>query len=474
MFTHILCVSLPIAFMTITVHKLVGLPKDNEMAKWALPEGFPILVEDETQRIIEEVLLLQIETRLVGGARNFNKRKHTIHAEAYDLKSWYDFLECLEWEDPVAEEVVQGKPWDLVNQTDYIAYRDATLDVISNITKNHLQDSTVSRRQHAIARLYKYAKAQGWYHGDLLTDKIPKTRRVRKQRTELAHTLSSNSETTEGSPHDLTYEYGEPVRPMTGQEWQSIKAELGPLPDESEDHRPVRDRVACELAITSGMRVDEIASLTKHQILDLDLDWRNLSHYEKENGYLILRITKTKRLKPRDVEVPAYLVPHLMAYYDGERKRTVAAGIEYAKRKCIAFKEPVAFFVNSESGPAQHAGKAIKPTSLSHAFTTVCETAGIVKHVSRIDLETRETYYVKVARHTFHDLRHTYAVWLYNKYVAEGDSEPWKKIQVLLGHANLETTRDTYLAVVTVDKRRAGKIQYEGKRKIAERYDQDK
>lgn len=360
------------------------------------------------------------------------------------------------------------------------------MEIISNITKNHLQDSTVSRRQRYIAQLYKFAKANGWYHGDLLTDVIPKKRRTPKQRTELAHTLSSNSVTTEGSPHDLTYEYGEPVRPMTGQEWQSIKRELGPLPsdrasggldqlpDEPEDQRPIRDRVAGELAIDSGMRVDEIGSLTKYQVLDLDLDWRNLDPWEKENGYLVLRITKTKRLKPRDVEVPAYMVPNLIAYYDGERKRAVAAGMAYAKQKGIAFKEPAAFFVNSESGPARHAGKAIKPTSLSHAFIKACEVAGIVMHIPRINSETRETYYVKVARHTFHDLRHTYAVWLYNKLVAQGDAEPWKKIQVLLGHAHLQTTIDIYLAVTTTDKRRAGKIQYEAKRKVAERYDQDK
>jgi integrase len=55
------------------------------------------------------------------------------------------------------------------------------------------------------------------------------------------------------------------------------------------------------------------------------------------------------------------------------------------------------------------------------------------------------------------------------KYFDEVDnknSEPWLLIKELLGHASVETTRDIYLKVVTVEeKARAGKVSYRAKQR---------
>ena len=49
-----------------------------------------------------------------------------------------------------------------------------------------------------------------------------------------------------------------------------------------------------------------------------------------------------------------------------------------------------------------------------------------------------------------HDLRHTYAVWSYHILKSLGDPEPWKSIQIQLGHKHIDTTINTYLKYVSL------------------------
>ena len=50
-----------------------------------------------------------------------------------------------------------------------------------------------------------------------------------------------------------------------------------------------------------------------------------------------------------------------------------------------------------------------------------------------------------MARHSFHDLRHTYAVVMYRQLVKRGKSAPWLVLSRLLGHKFVETTVRIYL-----------------------------
>jgi integrase/recombinase XerC len=68
--------------------------------------------------------------------------------------------------------------------------------------------------------------------------------------------------------------------------------------------------------------------------------------------------------------------------------------------------------------------------------------------VPKIDPDSGEAYGLKLAAHSFHDLRHTFACWLYHAERKSGNSEPWKVVQARLGHKYLSTTMDTYLRVV--------------------------
>lgn len=453
--------------MTISVHKAVELPSNSPLARFAFPKDFPFLVIDEEAKIIEPVLLYLRATLLKRGPRH--KNLHTADAFAYDLRDWFDYLAHVQWTNPVTNEQEFGKPWDLAGESDYIAYRDTAQEIVSYKTNQRLASSTISRRQGTVERFYAYAKKQGWYSGELVINKVKKGRV--KSSDDLGGTgVNSKGQATEDiSEYRERHEFGEPVRPLSANAWQRIQHELGPKPSEREhDKRPSRNRLGCELGLGTGMRVDEVASLTELQLRGLHNVWLQASEEEREDGFFPLYIIKTKRLKPREVWVPGYLIPELMAYVDGEREESIQNGLARAIRNGQKYKRPVSLFVN-ETESAQHSGKAVRPESLSWAFKKACMAADITHFVEKIDIETGETYREKLVRHCFHDLRHTFALWKYHEENKNGNAEPWKGLQIVLGHSKLQTTRDIYLTVIDVDRRDAGRKQYEAKQRLGKR-----
>lgn len=453
--------------MSISVHHAAALPAESPWARYALPNGFPFLVIDEQSKIIEPTLLYLLETQL--RQRRRKQDFHTADALAYDLKDWFDYLSYVSWFNPVTHQLENGKPWDVAGEADYIAWRNALEEVVSPHTKRPLASSTIARRQGTVERFYAYASKQGWYTGDFVRTKIKKGR-VSGSSHQLGNRprVDADSEDGTNSAYRAIAELGEPVRALTAKEWHRLQLALGPLPSQrGDDSRPSRNRLACELSIGTGLRVDEVANLTEFQLRGLHQAWLLANEEEREQGFFALRVVKTKRLKARDVLVPGYLIPELMLYLDEERESSIKAGLERAKKKSLKFKRPSSLFVN-EAQPTQHAGKAVSATSLSWAFNQACLHADITHPIEKIDIETNERFHEIVARHSFHDLRHSFAVWTYHSLKNNGNPEPWKEIQVLLGHESLAVTLDTYLKVVEVDKRNAGKAQYAAKQKLGD------
>jgi integrase/recombinase XerC len=455
--------------MSISVHLAVALPPENPWLPHALPVGFPILIIDEQSKIIEPALLYLLDSQLKRGPRHW--KPHTANAMAYDLRDWFDYLAHCTWVNPVTGKLEVGKPWDLATETDYIAYRDTAQEIISNQTKRKLASGTIARRQGSVERFYSYAQKQGWYDGEFVRSKVKKGR-VGPSADEGKPTILVDSAGTYDSKSEFreAIEYGEPIRPLSETDWLKIQASLGPIPSEREfDLRLSRDRLVCELALATGMRVDEIASLTEFQLRGLYQAWLAADEEERQDGSFGLSIIKTKRAKPRTVYVPGYMIPELMAYLDEEREASIKAGAARAKGKVLKYKRPTSLFVNSPES-AQHAGKAVRATSLSWAFKEACLAAGVTHYVEKIDIDTGERYLESLSKHHFHDLRHTFAVWTYHDLKSKGESEPWKPIQILLGHSSLKTTIDTYLKIVDVDRRLAGRAQYNAKHEMGKPY----
>lgn len=457
--------------MTISVHHAVAIPPDDPLFPHALPEGFPLLVIDEQSKIIEPVLLYQLDKLKVLGIRNWRKKRNTVMATAFDLRDWFDYLAHVEWENPISREIETGKPWDLATESDYISWRDTASETIRPKTNRRLADSTIARRQGAVEKFYKAAQRAGWYTGEFVITKIKKGR----------DSITSHSIPDNNSSHRLYDDDGiskyrqqvgqtEPVRPFTVHEWSLLKDALGPLPSETDlSGISSRDRLASELSLGTGMRVDEVASLTEFQFHALYKAWQATDEEDRESGFVTLRITKTKRLKARDVKVPCYIIPELAAYFDGERKTSIEIGRALANVKGTRFKAPTSLFVN-RTDAGVHAGKPVSAATLSWEFKKSCLRAGLVHYVEKFDIGTEESYREALSKHRYHDLRHTFAVWKYHELLANGDPEPWKEVQILLGHSSLRVTLDTYLAVTSVERRNAGAAQYAAKKQFGENY----
>lgn len=437
----------------ITVERAVKLPKENKFAADAPPAGFPFLVLGETEKILEPVLIYLLAKHARGKGARWNR--NSADADAYDLRDWFDFLE------------VKRKAWDVATEEDYIDYSDALQDIISVQTGEPLADITIARRQGAVTQFYEDMEEKGLYIGKFLVKQVARGRtRPPIDADPLAHTRSGSAAREQSAYSVKRKKRSElVVKPLTGSEWRLVAQELGPLPSEQQkDPRRSRDRLACELAVVSGMRVAEVASVTDLQIMDLYNEWLRLPEYQQQEGGLHLLITETKGSKPRHVEIQAYLVPELMAYIDGERKQAATQGAAYARKQRQSFKQPRALFLN-HANAGKNAGKPIQTESLQDAFSRACIQAGLLFTVEKTHPLTKEILLVKEASHVFHDLRHTYAVWKYHQCVANGEPEPWKEVQAFLGHASLETTRTTYLAVVNIDRAKAGKRQYAAKQR---------
>ncbi|MFC0254180.1 tyrosine-type recombinase/integrase [Massilia consociata] len=448
----------------ITVVTAVELPTDHPMRAWALPNGFPMLVDAASQQLIEPALHYLAAKHLDHkGKRKWNaKAANTTAAEAYDLRCWFDFLQNVE-----TGPNTFGKAWDLANENDYVEYRDQLHDLISNVTHRPLQDSTIRRRQITVEAFYKFAIGRGIYFGDFLKTKVRKGRTRPANSDVLRHTHNGQQDDSYVSAYREEVGPSGVIRALTEIEWQHVKRELGPMPSEARagELTKSRDRLASELSCSTGLRVDEVSKLTPNDVFNLDSHWRRLSQDGRDSGYIPLVVTKTKRLKPRTILVPAYLVPELIAYVEGERKAAVNAGRAYAKTKGLVFREPKTLFVNHNNA-GHNAGKAIRPQTLSYAFSSACRAAGLLTRVENLDPETMQSYNQMVSSHSFHDLRHTFAVWKYFALIAEKDAEPWKEIQILLGHAQLSTTTDLYLHVCAIEKARIGKKVMQATRKL--------
>ncbi len=80
-------------------------------------------------------------------------------------------------------------------------------------------------------------------------------------------------------------------------------------------------------------------------------------------------------------------------------------------------------------------------------FTEVMLKAGFSKAVERTDPIVGEVLQTIRPTHGVHDLRHTAAIWRYMVERENGNPDPWKTVQVMLGHKDKQTTLRIYLQV---------------------------
>jgi integrase/recombinase XerC len=236
----------------------------------------------------------------------------------------------------------------------------------------------------------------------------------------------------------------EPINALDTINLRRVLNLLGPMPPIEKGGepppRPVRDRLIAMLQVMTGMRIHEVLSLTDYQIL-------NLRPRSDQSNFVKLRITKTKGLRPRDILVPLELLEALYWYIDHERENAMTARIQKNGKS----GRTSTLFVNGIYANRRDVGNPLRPKTFLGIFVRAVTQAGLVHQEIHRDPVTGAARLDIVPNYTSHDLRHTFAVMTYFARKKMGDSEPWKTLQILLGHKQLSTTINIYLKSVKID-----------------------
>ena len=320
-------------------------------------------------------------------------------------------------------------------------YSFCLTDAISVKTRKKLKPATIKRRVNTVVRYFRWRIAKG----------LPTHLKIDQVTALLRAGIAWTRKGQEYNIYNLLPEdlpSSEKISPFFDGELSKVLDQLGP-PADKPDGRPRRNRLASEISYATGMRLDEICSLTVRQILNL------IRHVDEDDPYksIGLSLSKTKGLRPGEVFLPSALVSELLAYIDGERKQTVAAAEDLFPGES---RDGGRLFLNGLDANHRDFGRPLQPDTLSRRFSKAVYDAGLVMRDEAFELDEHGipivlsdgSYATKVRQvnsHTFHDLRHTFAVNRYIAGIAVGEKEPWKKVQILLRHKSLKTTTDIYL-----------------------------
>ncbi len=369
--------------------------------------------KDEADLFQEPTIFLSEKVVKVGSTPS----KHTWEGAGYDLLSWFQWC-----------------------QLSKIDWREATESDRSQFSDDYSQSAsdprTVNRKLTMVRRFYDFARTEGWYHrdiGDSLEDRHVGNRPI--DHDALAHTRSAGGYTKQRDTLLLKEGRKDVIRPLQVKHLRKLLHHVGPTVQNSEDKRNVRDRLICDLGYSSGTRLGDVTKLTTLQFLNIAVE----PHQQFMDFPLIV---EGKMKVTRKVAAPGWLVLAIQTYIKGER----AASEREGKKRGV--KAITALFLGHVA--SKSAGKPITRSAIQKMFALACMKTGTTKKVEVEDVETGKKHVKTIPAHSYHDLRHNCAVLTYHVEKAQGNSEPWKIVQIKLGHKSLKVTMDTYLAHVSI------------------------
>ncbi len=343
--------------------------------------------------------------------------KHTWEAAGYDMLSWFQWC-----------------------QLSKIDWREATESDRNQFSDDYSQSAsdprTVNRKLTMVRRFYDFARTEGWYHrdiGDSLKDRHVGNRPI--DHDALAHTRSTGGNTKQRDTLLLKVGRKDVMRPLQVKHLRKLLQHVGPTVQNQQDKRQVRDRLICDLGYTSGTRLGDVTKLTTLQFLNIAVE----PHQQFMDFPLIV---EGKMKVTRKVAAPGWLVLAIQAYINGER----AASEREGKKRGV--KAITGLFLGHAA--SKSAGKPISRSAIQKMFALACMKCGITEQIEVVDVATGKKHVKTVPAHSFHDLRHNCAVLTYHAEKAQGNPEPWKIVQIKLGHKSLKVTMDTYLAHVSI------------------------
>lgn len=386
--------------------------KPGQPAFWFYWRNDIALFEEPTWFLSQEIV-----------SASASQSKNTWNAAAYDLKVWFQYLQATHTD------------WRAATEKTREEFADDLSSAISPTTGQKYGALTVNRRLTTVRRFYTFARKEGWYNDDIgeSVGEVCRENRAFDQDA-LAHIRPSSGLLVERDQLLRKVARNDVIRPLQVASLRNLLNRTGPTAGDClGDTRRVRDRLILDLGWVCGLRLGDVVGLTTLKIMGIVVaEGQELQKFP-------LVIERSKGGVTRHVGIPGWLVKGLQHYIQTER-----ASSERASKK----RPTHALFLghaNSKGG-----GQALTRSAIQKMFALNCIQCGLVESVSTVDPDSGQSYLKTTPAHSFHDLRHNCAVLTYHAEKALGNPEPWKVVQLVLGHKNLKTTIDTYLAYVEI------------------------
>lgn len=384
-------------------------------AWWPLPLGFPFVVDTGREEVIAPVLQFLASRHAAPGAFGSGRwtKYNSASAEANDLRDWWEFVR------------VSGLPWHEATQEMVDGYLMSMSVGISGATQDFYSPETIKRRKSTLASFHKWGRRQGY--GDLpIPDRAPSD-------------IFQPDETEKLTRTEKLHRYDANPQPLDPEIIPKVLDQLGPNVGRSSasNQRSCRSRLAFEIALTVGLRVDEVVNLTAARFEAMQTEGM------RDEEVIVERLTRTKGLVPRPVHWPVYLIRSIQTYISTERNRAIAAARNSWLKPGIV--PPRKLLLNLPSA-GRNAGKATSAETLESDLALAMEALGLTRLRVRAEGTPDETI-TREPKHTFHDGRHTFAYLIYTDARNRGDPSPVQIVRLRLGHQDVNTTMNIYLRV---------------------------
>lgn len=387
-----------------------------------MPPGFPYIIDNNSGEVCQVALLYIVDSHLGRDGKTFNE--NTVSAYTSDLLDWFRFGArfAMPWNEATWEDL--GK---------YVNSMEGEL-VSPHHGRDYAED-TVSRRLVPILGLYEWALDNvELLSVDRPRDSLFESRKVASFLDARRKQLRNQVSVGKGLIADA-----ELPRVMQPSEAKRLMDAIGPPPREPsspEDEATAESSVAhlgTDIGLQAGLRVSEVVGLR------LSLFQRFLCTEIVPTGQYRVGPFRRKGGKRKFVHFHGVLLQKVVNYIQRERA-FVMHGV---------LTDHGMLFVHKWG---RFRGLPVHKSTLQRRFRKACIDAGLTRSVTRFrpangDWTNKVTREQLEALFSFHDLRHTFAVWMYYARKANGDPEPWMYIQEELGHADVLTTIKTYLRV---------------------------
>jgi integrase len=395
----------------------------------ATPDGFVLLFDAELKPIdpANSYLFEQFYQPQVG-----DRWQNTQRAMADDLSAWWMFLSSI------------GLEWDRIIHDDVRAYAARLKEKVSLKTRSRLSASTLKRRIGTVLDFYYWARHPHFIEG-------VRGKNGKQIARSASHYVNSSERDLVGRLAEREQAAGERIRPLSVEEIERLGSALGQMTAGSDRGAQCRDRLIFEAALQSGMRIGEVCNLTVSQIqtaiAELDPD------DPLDLGRILIVVTKGRA--SRWVYIPRAVLMAIEEYIFTERAEVIRICRTRYNRYTDVLHEPNALFLNGEEANGRDIGRRITTDNISRRFAKAQERISMLTTREIVVLDADGTiassdHLTKVSErlvpaHTFHDLRHTFAINFYAAALRVGYVEPWKIVQARLGHKRMKTTKDVYL-----------------------------